>query len=114
MEPKLFIGNLSYQVGDEDLKQLFAQCGTVQSAEVVKDKYSGQSKGFAFVVMGSPQEAEKALSLNGTDLLGRAINVSEARPPKPRDRDSRRGGSGGGNSGGGGGYGNKPFRKKSW
>ncbi len=104
MQTKLFVGNLSYNATEEDLKEFFSKCGNVQSAEIVKDRYSGQSKGFAFVVMGTPEEAEKACQLNGTELLGRGLSVSEARPPKPRGEGGFGGGGrrDGGNSRGGG------------
>ena len=99
---KLYVGNLSYSVTDEDLRQAFAAYGQVASAEAVKDRYSGQSKGFGFVEMPSPDEAKAAMqALNGTDLKGRSINVNEARPRAGgggggRDRDRRGGGGGGG------------------
>jgi RNA recognition motif-containing protein len=107
---KLYVGNLSYEVADADLRDAFSAHGQVTSAEVVKDKYSGQSKGFGFVEMPSQQEANAAMqALNGTDLKGRSINVNEARP---RTGDGgrggeRRGGGGGGRSGGGGGRGGR-------
>lgn len=94
MAKKLFVGNLSYKVGDNDLQQLFAPHGNVVSAQVITDRDSGRSKGFGFVEMGSEQEAEKAIAaLNGTDFEGRNIVVSEARPQAARE--PRPGGSGG-------------------
>ncbi|MDD5217460.1 MAG: RNA-binding protein [Candidatus Omnitrophica bacterium] len=104
MQTKLFVGNLNYQVSEEALKEIFAKCGNIQTLEIVRDRYSGQSKGFAFVTMATPEEAQKALELNGTEFMGRNLNVSEARPPKQRD-DNRRGGGGGGFRGGYGGGG---------
>jgi cold-inducible RNA-binding protein len=77
--PRLFIGNLSYQAKESDLKNLFGKYGHIQSVDIVVDRRSGQSKGFAFIEMGSAADATKALALNGTDVLGRAITVSEAR-----------------------------------
>ncbi|MFH1480303.1 MAG: RNA-binding protein [Pseudomonadota bacterium] len=95
---KIYVGNLSYQVTEEDLRLAFEQAGQVESATIIKDKYSGQSKGFGFVEMPSQAEAQSAISeLNGKDLKGRAINVNEARP-----RTESRGGRGGGYGGGGG------------
>lgn len=93
---KLFVGNLSWSCDSEKLKELFAQFGTVESATVI------EGKGFGFVEMSTPEEAEEAKSkLNGTELMGRALNVDEAKPPQ-RDRDSRGGGRpGGGRQGGG-------------
>jgi RNA recognition motif-containing protein len=79
------VGNLSYQVTDEDLRQAFGACGKVQSAEVVKDKFTGQSKGFGFVEMPANEEASAAIQkLNGSDLKGRKMNVNEARPRAER------------------------------
>jgi len=100
---KVYVGNLSYQVTDEELRAAFAAYGQVASAEVVKDKYSGQSKGFGFVEMPSQDEANAAMqALNGTDLKGRSINVNEARPRAGGaggGRDRRGGGAGGGRGG---------------
>ena len=84
MGAKLYVGNLSYSVTEESLQQHFAQHGTVVSARIIMDKFSGRSKGFGFVEMGSDEEAERAISaLNGTDFEGRNIVVSEARPQAP-------------------------------
>ena len=94
MEKKLFVGNLSYQTHEDDLKDFFAACGTVQSVDIIKDRFSGQSKGFGFVEMSSSEEAEKALSLNGNDLMGRNVTVSEARLQKPREKRWEGGGGG--------------------
>jgi len=100
---KLFVGNLSYNVGDSDLQQLFAAHGNVASAQVIMDRDSGRSKGFGFVEMGSEQEAQAAISaLNGAALDGRNVTVSEARA-----QEKRGGGGFGGGRGGGGGRG--PF-----
>lgn len=101
MGNKLYVGNLSYEVQDRDLQQLFAQYGTVSSARVVMDRDSGRSKGFGFVEMGTDAEAEAAISaLNGQEVGGRALTVNEARP-----KEERSGGGGGYRGGGGGGYG---------
>jgi RNA recognition motif-containing protein len=96
----IYVGNLSYEVTEEDLRLAFEPFGQVESATIIKDKYSGQSKGFGFVEMPSKAEAQSAIDgLNGTELKGRALNVNEARP-----RTERRG-SGGGYGGGRGGQG---------
>ena len=104
MGNKLYVGNLSYNVRDEDLQQAFAQYGSVSSAKVMMDRDTGRSKGFGFVEMGSDAEAQAAINgMNGQSLDGRAIVVNEARP-----REERPGGFGGGGgrpSGGGGGFG---------
>jgi RNA recognition motif-containing protein len=103
MGNKLYVGNLSYNVRDDDLQQTFAQFGTVNSAKVMMDRETGRSKGFGFVEMGSDAEAQSAINgMNGQQMDGRALVVNEARP-----REERPGGfgGGGGRSGGGGGYG---------
>ena len=84
MAAKLFIGSLAWTTTDDSLKQLFSQAGTVVSATVIKDKFTGKSKGFGFVEMSSDEEAKKAIELNGKELDGRTINVNEARPQAPR------------------------------
>ena len=107
MAMKLYVGNLSFQTSSEELQQLFAQAGTVESASVVEDRDTGRSRGFGFVEMASKEEGEKAIQqFNGTDLNGRNLTVNEARPRE--DRGNRGGGGGGrggygGNRGGGGG-----------
>jgi RNA recognition motif-containing protein len=101
MGNKLYVGNLSYDVTSETLGQMFGPHGTVQSAQVITDKFSGQSKGFGFVEMGSDQEAQAAINaLNGQQHDGRALTVNEAKP-----RENRAGGGGGGRGGYGGGGG---------
>jgi RNA recognition motif-containing protein len=108
----IYVGNLSWQMTDDDLRTLFEQYGSVTSAKIVKDKVSGRSKGFGFVEMPDETEAQNALStLYETEVLGRKIIVNEAQP-KPQGGGSGGGGfkkrsfggGGGGNSGGGGGY----------
>lgn len=85
MSKKLFIGSLEWGVTEEDLQQLFAQYGAIEEAIVIKDKFSGKSKGFGFVTFTNDEEADKATqALNGADLKGRKLVVNEARPPKPR------------------------------
>jgi len=101
MSKKLYVGNLAFQTTSQDLQDLFAQAGTVESASVITDRDTGQSKGFAFVEMSSEEEAASAIDqFNGKELAGRMLKVNEARP-----RESRGGGGGGrgfgGNRGGG-------------
>jgi RNA recognition motif-containing protein len=94
----IYVGNLAYSVTEEDLTKAFEAFGQVASANVIRDQYSKQSKGFGFVEMPESSEAQAAISgLNGKELNGRAINVNEARP-----RADRRGGGGFGGRGGGG------------
>lgn len=105
MGSKLYVGNLSYNTTSSDLEQLFAQHGTVQSAEVISDRETGRSKGFGFVQMGSDAEAQAAIAaLNGQQHDGRALTVNEAKPREERSGGFG-GGGGGGRRGGGGGYG---------
>ncbi len=102
MGKKLYVGNLSYNVGSADLEALLAPHGTVLSAEVITDRTTGQSKGFGFVEMNSEAEAQAAITaLDGKDSGGRALKVNEAKPREPRSG----GGGGGGGGGGRGGYG---------
>ena len=94
MSKKLYVGNLPYSANDQSLTDKFSECGTVSSAKVIMDRDSGRSKGFAFVEMSTDAEATSAISrFHGTDLDGRSINVTEAKPMAPRDN---RGGGGGG------------------
>src|SRR5262249_58930512 len=103
MGKKLYVGNLAYGVTDSDLAKLFEAHGTVESAQVIIDRDTGRSKGFGFVEMATPQEAEAAIAaLSGKEVDGRALTVNEARP-KP---EGGRGGSGGGR----GGYRRRPRR----
>ena len=98
---KLYAGNLSYDMNDDSLRQAFAAHGKVDTAQVVKDMQTGRSKGFGFVEMPNAQEAQAAIAkLNGADVMGRKLNVNEARP-KTENRGG--GGFGGGGSYGGGG-----------
>lgn len=91
MSKKLYVGNLPYSTTDQTLIDAFSQCGTVESAKVIIDRDSGRSKGFAFVEMSTSSEAETSISrLNGTEMDGRAINVSEAKPQAPRDNHRSR------------------------
>ncbi|MFL6210681.1 MAG: RNA recognition motif domain-containing protein [Pyrinomonadaceae bacterium] len=105
MSMKLYVGNLSFDTSSEELQQLFAQAGTVESASVVEDRETGRSRGFGFVEMSTKEEGNAAIQqFNGHQVGGRALNVNEAKPRE--DRGGSRGGFGGGrNSGGGGGRG---------
>ena len=90
----IYVGNLPYSATDADLQELFSTHGTVSSARVVMDKFSGQSRGFGFVEMPNRAEADTAIrSLNGADMMGRALRVNES---QPKPRDDRGGGGGGG------------------
>jgi RNA recognition motif-containing protein len=92
----IYVGNLAFAITDDELRQAFEAFGKVDTATIIKDKYSGQSKGFGFVEMPSGDEARAAIEgLNGKELKGRNLNVNEARP-----RADRRGGGGGGRGGG--------------
>jgi cold-inducible RNA-binding protein len=105
MGNKLYVGNLPYSFRDGELEQAFSQFGTVTSAKVMMERDTGRSKGFGFVEMGSPAEAQAAIEgLNGQQHGGRALVVNEARPMEPRS-----GGGGGGGYGGGGGGGGRGF-----
>ena len=85
MEAKLYVGNLPFNTGDADLQDLFAQAGTVKSAQVIRDRASGRSKGFGFVEMNSAAEAQNAISMfHGKDFNGRAMTVNIARPREER------------------------------
>ena len=102
MEAKLYVGNLPFTISDSDLESLFAPAGTVKSAQVIKDRASGRSKGFGFVEMSSPEEAEGAITMfHGKDFNGRALTVNLARPREERPAGFRS--SGGGRRQGGGG-----------
>ena len=109
MGSKIYVGGLPYAATEQQLSDLFAQHGAVESARVITDKFTGQSRGFGFVEMSSDEEAQKAIAaLNGTQMDGRTLTVNEARPQEPRSgggggRGGFGGGGGGGRSGGGGG-----------
>jgi cold-inducible RNA-binding protein len=77
---KLYVGNLPYNISDDQLRDMFAKFGTPDSARVITDRDSGQSKGFGFVEFNDDQQAREALSLNGTEFGGRSLRVNEARP----------------------------------
>jgi RNA recognition motif-containing protein len=101
MSTKLYVGNLSFNTSTQDLETMFGEIGTVQSANIIEDRETGRSRGFAFVEMSSKEEAQNAISqLNGKEIDGRSLTVNEAKPREERS------GSGGGRNGGGnrGGY----------
>jgi cold-inducible RNA-binding protein len=103
MGKKLYVGNLPYSISGADLQRLFEAHGTVESAQVITDRESGRSKGFGFVEMSNPQEAQAAITaLNGYQHDGRALTVNEAKP-----RENREGGGGRGGRFGGGGRGGR-------
>jgi RNA recognition motif-containing protein len=100
----IYVGNLPFNTGEEDLRQIFAAYGQVDSVAIIKDKMTGRSRGFGFVEMANDAEAQTAIAgLNGTDMGGRTLTVNEARPRTEGGGGGRR--SGGGGSHGGGGYG---------
>jgi RNA recognition motif-containing protein len=110
MGKKLYVGNLTYDMTDSTLQQLFEAHGTVQSVQIIMDRDTGRSKGFGFVEMGSDAEAQAAIAaLNGKEIEGRSLTVNEARP-RPADGGGRRGGPGGRGGGGGrGGFGGRRY-----
>jgi RNA recognition motif-containing protein len=121
MQQKLFVGNLSYEVTENDLHDLFAQHGTVAEANLMLDRVSGRSRGFAFVTMSTDEEAQAAVAaLNGRNLKGRALTVNVARPREERppggggNFGGGRGGRGGPGGGGGGGRGPRSDFKRRY
>jgi RNA recognition motif-containing protein len=112
---KLYVGNLSFETLEIELEDLFKQAGTVTEAALMQDRMTGKSRGFAFVTMGTPEEAKKAIEMfNGKQVGGRALTVNEARPRE--DRPAGGGGGGGGGqrrsySGGGGGGGRRDYQR---
>ena len=106
MGNKLYVGGLPYSITEGRLQEIFQAHGTVESARVISDKFTGQSRGFGFVEMSSGGEAQKAIeALNGTQLDGRTLVVNEAKPMERRD---------GGGGGGGGGRGNRGGGRERW
>jgi RNA recognition motif-containing protein len=120
----IYVGNISFKTTEEDLNQAFAAYGQVDRVQIVKDRETGQARGFAFVEMPVDSDADKAMAaLNGTDLGGRTLTVNEARPREPRSGGFGGGGGGnrfggGGGAGGGGGRGSggggRPRREPRW
>jgi RNA recognition motif-containing protein len=104
MATKVFVGNLSFNTTEGQILDLFKQAGNVVSCELIMDKFTGKSRGFAFVQMGTQEEANKAIAdCNGKEIDGRALTVNEAKPREERPRGDFGGGGGGGGFGGGGG-----------
>jgi RNA recognition motif-containing protein len=90
---KIFVGGLPYSVTDDQLQELFTPHGTVESAKVIRDRYTDRSRGFGFVEMSTPEEAQTAIdALNGTELEGRTLTVNMSRPREDRPRGGNRGG----------------------
>jgi len=124
MSMKLYVGNLSFQTSGEELQQLFAQAGTVESASIVEDRDTGRSRGFGFVEMSTKEEGEAAIAqFNGKEVNGRSLTVNEAKPRENRGGGGRggfgggRGGHGGNRGGGGrssGGFGGGGNREPRW
>jgi cold-inducible RNA-binding protein len=106
MSIKLYVGNLAFATSSQDLQELFAQAGTVESASVVEDRETGRSRGFGFVEMSTKEEGDAAITqFDGKEVGGRALKVNEAKPREPRSGGGGRGGFGGGRGGYGGGRG---------
>jgi cold-inducible RNA-binding protein len=102
MPTKLYVGNLPFNTTENELQELFSQAGAVQEVMLMQDKFTGKSRGFAFVTMGSDADAQKAIAeINGKTLEGRALTVNEARPREPRPPGGGGGGYGGGRRDGG-------------
>jgi cold-inducible RNA-binding protein len=122
MSMKLYVGNLAFATSSQELQELFAQAGTVQSASVIEDRDTGRSRGFGFVEMSSKEEGEAAITqLNGKEINGRALNVNEAKPRENRGGGGGRGGFGGNRGGsgyngnrGGGGFSGGGNREPRW
>ena len=111
MGSKVYVGGLPYSATEAEVETLFAEHGTVESARVITDKYTGQSRGFGFVEMSTPEEAQAAISaLHSTEMGGRTLTVNEAKPMAPRSGGG--GGFGGGGGGGRGGDGNRGRRSR--
>src|SRR5258707_13793823 len=108
MGTKLYVGNLSFNTTENELQELFSQAGAVQEVTLMQDKFTGKSRGFAFITMGSDEDAQNAISkFNGQTIEGRPLTVNEARPREPRPPGGGGRGYGGGGGGGGGGYGGR-------
>jgi RNA recognition motif-containing protein len=110
VEKKLYVGNISFQATEEDLRELFAKSGDVESVKMITDQITGKPKGFGFVEMATEEDAKKAITaLNGTSFKDRSITVAEAKPQQPREKRGFGGGGGGGRGGFGGGGGRGGF-----
>lgn len=114
MSMKLYVGNLTFATSNQDLQDLFAKVGTVQSASIIEDRDTGHSRGFGFVEMSSKEEGDAAIAqFNGKDLNGRELKVNEAKPRENRGGGGGRGGFGG-NGGGGRDSGGNNDRQPRW
>ena len=110
VEKKLYVGNISFQATEDDIRGLFSKSGEVESVKIITDQFTGKPKGFGFVEMTTEEDAAKAIeSLNGTTFMERPITVAEAKPQQPREKRGF-GGGGGGRGGFGGGGGRGPGR----
>ncbi len=97
MSKKLYVGNLPFSATEDSLKEAFSEFGTVESVNIITDRYTGQSKGFGFIELSTKQEAIAAIGkMNNSEMDGRTLKVSEALPQAPRDRGGSRGDGGGG------------------
>jgi RNA recognition motif-containing protein len=106
VEKKLYVGNISFQATEDDIRELFSKSGEVESVKIITDQFSGKPKGFGFVEMTTEEDAAKAIeALNGTTFMERPITVAEAKPQQPREKRGFGGGGGRGGFGGGGGRG---------
>src|SRR5215208_6462758 len=115
MSRKLFVGNLPFETAEDDLQALFSQAGAVETVTVMRDRATGRARGFAFVEMGSDDDAQKAITqLNGHQLGGRALTVNEARPQAARPGGGYGGGGGGGRGRGPGGKGGGRRTEPRW
>jgi RNA recognition motif-containing protein len=115
MSTKLYVGNLSFNTSTQDLETLFGESGTVQSANIIEDRETGRSRGFAFVEMSSDAEAKAAITaLDGKEIDGRNLKVNEAKPREDRSGGGGGGGRGGYGGGGGGGYGGGRGGNSRW
>lgn len=104
MSAKLYVGNLSFNTSTQDLEEMFAEVGTVESANIIEDRDTGRSRGFGFVEMSSKEECDNAIAaFNGKEVDGRELTVNEAKPRQNNGGGGNRGGRGGGNRGGYGG-----------
>ena len=109
MEKKLYVGNISYQATEEDLKELFSKSGEVESVKIITDMNTGTPRGFGFVEMATSEDAQKAIEiLNGAPFMDRTLTVNEAKPRQPREKH----GFGGG--GGRGGFGKNKGTGRGW
>lgn len=97
---KMYVGNIAFKATEEDLRELFSECGEIESLKIIKDNFTGQSKGFGFIEMADEKDAKKAIAtLNGKDFMGKTLIVNEARPQQKRRGFRDRSGSSGGGRG---------------